>query len=75
MNTKERSNELKRQAEIPAIESACLRMEAGDVKSFDLMDVESWQRINVRIARINADNERRYRTSVSGNTLTVKREL
>jgi hypothetical protein len=75
MNTKERSIELKRQAEIPAIESACLSMDAGDVKSFELMDVESYQRVNVRIARLNADNGRKYRTSVSGNILTVKREL
>jgi hypothetical protein len=75
MNTKERSNELKRQAEILAIELACIGMKVGGVKSFELMDVGFYRRINVRIARMNADNERQYRTSVSGNTLTVKREL
>ncbi|MDR1340005.1 MAG: hypothetical protein LBK58_08150 [Prevotellaceae bacterium] len=75
MNTKERSDELKRQAEILAIELACIGMKVGGVKSFEMMDVEFYQRINVRIARMNTDNERRYRTSVSGNILTVRREL
>lgn len=70
---KKRQRELKRQANVSAIEAEVLAMELGDVKTFKVMDVEASQRLKMRLSRLKGKEGVSYETESDGNNVIVTR--
>jgi len=72
-NLEERKKELQRQAKVNSIEAASLKLEKGEAISFKLMDLESYQRVRMRLSRVKKTTGLVYRTELDGNRLIVTR--
>ncbi|MDR1097290.1 MAG: hypothetical protein LBL57_04075 [Tannerella sp.] len=75
MNTQKRKTEPERKSgTVVEIKRACLNMEAGYVKDFQVEDGTFLRLVGASIRKLNIITGRKYMTSFRDSTLTVKRE-
>jgi hypothetical protein len=70
-----RQIELERQANASSIEAECLKFDVSDSKSFEIKDLETYQRIRGRFNRLKSETGRVYSTKIDGNNVIVRRSL
>ena len=70
---KDRAQELKRQSFVASVEAEAIQLKVGGCAKFELIDLESLQRIKTRFSRHKDKTKQDLRTELSGNTLTIKR--
>jgi hypothetical protein len=70
---KERAIELRWQAYVAAIEAECLNLGIGSSKTFELKDLQAYQRLRGRFWRLRLASGLDYRTEIDGNNVVVTR--
>lgn len=75
MTAKNRALELRRQANVAEIEAACLLMRIGKSQSFEVMDLQTQQRLKMRLSRLKSMNDvmMSFETELDGNNVKITR--
>ena len=68
-----RSLELSRQAFVSTTEAKCIKLLIGESRTFELLDLESLQRLKTRFSRLKDIFGLDLRTSLNGNIINVTR--
>lgn len=73
-NLVERANELKRKSNVTSIEAECITLGVGESKQFKIMDIQTYQRLRIRLLRLKDNTGRAYTTTMNGNYVIVTRQ-
>lgn len=70
---KKRQTELERQSVVSGIEAKCLELDVSKSETFEIKDLQTYQRIRTRFYRLKNETGRIYETIIDGDTVTITR--
>ena len=68
-----RKENLEREALVSSVEAKSIELNVGESRTFNVKDIESYQRIRTRFNALKKSTGRQYKTELNGNLLKVLR--